>query len=175
MKDTRSISLTNLETGEIHSTNMKFSDDKFMRKGAKMYVDSLKGLVDLLTKDEFKTLLDLFSTDNVDYCNVLIKPFKDVTSNMHTSNRSKFKKKLIENGVLFEYQNKLMINPFLFIPRGDRNIKNCNWLTQKVWTYLVEDCSAKVDNIEEHIEHIFGKQSKSDWLKLNNGMFIKAP
>jgi len=173
LKDNKSISLLNLSSGEVYDTGLKHSDNRFMQRGDKMYAHGIEKLVDVLSKGEFKIVLNMFDSSTVDYYNRLMVPFKNVTPGMATSNRSKLKKKLIENGFMLEYKGKLMLNPYVFIPRGDKNIRNCNWLTQRAWKYLVEDCNTTSEEIEEHAEMLFGKPDKSDWLKIKD-RFCKA-
>ena len=49
---TKSISISNLETGEVFDTNIRLNDDKFMARGYKMYNDGVIRLFTALTKTE---------------------------------------------------------------------------------------------------------------------------
>lgn len=157
MIDEKIISVTNLETGEVFDTNLKLHDNKFQIRGHKMYNSGIIGLIDVLTKEECKLIINSFDSDNVDYCNIYIKPFSEITIEMDKASRSRLKKKLIENRIMLDYNKKLMLNPYTFIPRGDKNIFNCNYLTQQVWKYLVEDCNNYSEQMEKHRRHMFEK------------------
>ena len=68
-----------------------------------------------------------------------------------------------------------MLNPYTFVPRGDNNIVNCNYLTQQVWKYLVDDCNNYSDAIEKHMHRIFDTTEKKEThIKIKN-KFYKAP
>lgn len=168
--DTRSITAINLESGETFNTDLKFKDNKFTVRGYKMYNASIDVLVDVLTKDELKAALKLFGSDTIDYHNLLIGPFHKLTSQMSKSTRSKFKKKLFDHGIMAECQGKLMLNPFIFLPKGDRNIRNSGHLTQRVWKYMFEDANSAGEDVVVHAEHMFGKSGvESKYLSVGSG------
>ena len=154
--DTRSITAINLDTGETLSTDLKLSDNRFTTRGYKMYNASIDVLVDVLTKDELKAALKLFGSKTIDYHNILIGPFHKLTAQMSKSTRSKFKKKLFDHNIMAECNGKLMLSPFVFVPKGDRNIRNSGHLTQRVWKYMFEDANAAGEDVIRHAEHMFG-------------------
>jgi hypothetical protein len=147
--------MTNLQTGEVYDTNLKIRDTRFEKRGYKMYNNGIITLLDVLSTNEMKILINIFQISTVDKYNIITKPFRTLTANMRPDSRSKFKKKLIENKILFEFNKKLMLNPFIFGSRGDTNIKNCKHLTQAVWTWLVDDTNKYSDDIQAHAERMF--------------------
>ena len=177
---TKSISITNLETGEVFDTDLSLADNKFMIRGYKMYNDGVIRLFTALTKAEAIRAIELFDEKTVDRFNILVGKFSDYTSDMHKTDRSKFKKKLIDSEIIQEFNKKIMLNPYIFIPKGDKNLKNSNYLTQRVWNYLFLDCNAKSEEIEKHAKLMFGEGifNSSDYLKVgskNNSKIIKKP
>ena len=177
---TKSISISNLETGEVFDTNIRLNDDKFIARGYKMYNDGVIRLFTALTKTEAIKAIELFDEKTVDRFNVLVGKFSDYTSEMHKTDRSKFKKKLIDNEIIQEFNKKIMLNPYIFIPKGDKNLKNSNYLTQRVWNYLFLDCDGKSEEIEKHAKRMFGENIflESDYIKVgskNHSKIIKKP
>lgn len=177
---TKSISISNLETGEVFDTNIRLNDDKFMARGYKMYNDGVIRLFTAFTKTEAIKAIELFDEKTVDRFNILVGKFSDYTSEMHKTDRSKFKKKLIDNEIIQEFNKKIMLNPYIFIPKGDKNLKNSNYLTQRVWNYLFLDCNSKSEEIEKHAELMFGKNIflESEYIKVGskeNSKTIKKP
>lgn len=151
------LSITNLNTGEvIGDLKQKQGDNRFVVRGLKMYATGIDYLIENLTKKELQTVNAMFDTKTIDKFNCLTLAFKDVTLYYDKSDRSKYKKKLIELRIILDYNKKIMLNPFIFNPIGDKNILNCNYLTQQVWKYLVEDCNNYSDEIENHVNIIFG-------------------
>lgn len=151
------LAIANLETGEVGEIIGKLPDDKYIIRGHKMYNIGVIGLLDVLTKDELKRLIIMFDSKVVDYHNLLMKPFLALTEDMSKSSRSRFKAKLIENNILQEYNKRLMMNPYIFMPRGDKNIKNSKWLTQQVWQWMFEDHDKFSSEVERHAVSMFGK------------------
>lgn len=154
--DNKSISFTNLNTGEVMPTDLTLSNDRHLQRGYKMYNIGIEYLVNNLSKKELLVTLNLYGSETVDYHNRLIGKFAKLTPDLDTAVRSRLKKKLIELKVLGEYNKSLMLNPFIFTPKGDKNIKNCQWLTQRAWKYLFEDKDSGVEELDEYIEHVFG-------------------
>ena len=160
--DTKSISVSNLETGEVFNTDIKLTNSKFAQKGHKMYNYGVDYLLDNFTNTEVKRAISMFDSSTVDYCNLLTVKFSKLFPTMDASHRSKFKRKLLDKNVLAEYNKKLMLNPVIFLPRGDKNIRNCQHLTQRVWKYLFEDCTAVSDDVVSHAEYMFGDLQSVD-------------
>ena len=166
----KNIALTNLETGEVFDTKLKLNDTKFATRGYKMYNDGVIKLFTVLTKAEALRAVSFYDSDTIDKFNILNMKFVKYTEDMDKSDRSKFKKKLIENDIMHEFNGKIMLNPYMFLPKGDKNVLNCNYLTQKVWNYLFIDCDSKSDEIEKHVETMFGKNAlhSSDYIKVGS-------
>ena len=168
---TNRVTITNLESGEIFPTKYKIHDDKFARRGHKLYNDGMISLIRSLTKDEMIRVIGMFNATNVDYNNLLLKPFNAVTTNMAKSARSRFKHKLLDNNIVFIHNKILMLNPFIFLPRGDKNMKNSINLAQRVWTYVTEDVDTGSTDVVDYCKHMFGdgfgKESK--YLVLGKG------
>ena len=142
-----------------------------------MYQTGVEYLIKNLNKKELLTTLALFSADTIDKFNLLVGPFNKLTPNLDPATRSRLKRKLIELNVLGECNKKLMLNPFTFIPKGTKDIRNCNWLTQRVWKYLFEDADNTSEEIIEHSELIFGEIGiKSKYIKVGSGKYsVKIP
>ena len=150
------LSITNLNTGEIiGDLKQTQCDNRFIVRGLKMYATGIDYLIENLTKKELQTVNAMFDTKVINRFNCLIVPFKDVTLSYDKSDRSKYKNKLIELRIILDYNKKIMLNPFIFQPIGDKNILNCNYLTQQLWKYLVEDCNNYSDDIESHRTRVF--------------------
>ena len=68
-----------------------------------------------------------------------------------------------------------MLNPFMFLPKGDKNIKNSQSLTQRTWKYLFQDMNAVDEGLEAYIRHVFNiKTIKANKIKLKIGWY-EAP
>ena len=171
--DVESLALLDLNTGETVELTGVMPSTKFTQRGYKMYNTGVIHLIELFTREEMKRTILLFSKDNIDYNNILIKPFLSITKDMSKAARSRFKKKLIENHVLVEYNNKSMVNPYIFVPRGDKNIHNSQYLTQRVWKYLFEDANIGSEEVIKHAELLFGKLPTSKYLLVGSGDYTK--
>ncbi len=143
----------NKKTGLFNIKDLPKTPKKHSIGGKMGYIGSINVLLDLLTKNEFKMLLSWFS-DNCDGNNLLTSSFKDLTPKMHKVNRSKFKKKLIENNIIHEYRNRIMLNPYIFKPTSTKH--NYAYLTQRLWTYLFENKDNVTDEIIFHEDDVFG-------------------
>lgn len=155
-----SIALVDLKSGEYTNLTGNIPNSKFLRRGHKMYNNGVLGLVDILTKEEIKRTINIF--DFLDYNNILVGSFLNATKDMSKAARSRYKSKLLENKIMQEYNNKLMFNPFTFVPKGDKNIPNSQYLTQRVWEYMFIDINISSESIIEHAERLFGKLPTSD-------------
>lgn len=176
--DTTSISISNLESGEVYETDLKLSDNRYGIKGYKMYNNGVMSLIDILTKSEMKQTIELFGGKSINYYNVLMAPFHKLTSSMSKAARSRYKHKLLDGGIIIEYNKRIMLNPFIFNSKGDKNIRNCVYLTQRVWKYMVEDSAAGTNEVVAHAELIFGEFKQSDFLSIGKGkyqQFLKKP
>ena len=169
--DTRSITLTNLNSGEVFPTDLKLANTKFLQRGHKMYNQGIDYLLDRFTNTEIKLAISIFDSKYIDYHNLLICKFSQILPNMDPSHRSKLKRKLINNQVLQEHNKKLMLNPYIFIPRGDKNIVNSQNLTQRVWKYLFEDMNTGTEEVIAHAEHMFGTSKQSNYIHIGKGEF----
>ena len=165
------LAVVNLSTGEVHGDlKEKQKDNRFIRRGFKMYNQGIESIIENFTKGESLKIIRMFDSERVNRFNILNLPFKDYTEDMHTTDRSKFKKKLIENGVICEHNKLMMLNPYMFVPRGTKDIINCNYLTQQVWTYLFEDLNKDNEAIINHAKIIFGADviRESTHIKVGN-------
>ena len=171
--DVNSLALIDLKTGETQSVNGIMPNTKFLQRGHKMYNTGVLGLIELLTKEEIKRTILLFDSSVIDYNNVLMKSFLELTNGMSKAARSRYKYKLIDNKVMQECNGKLMLNPFIFVPRGDRNVNNSQHLTQRVWKYLFEDANLGSDEVIAHAERLFGKLPGPNKLLVGSGNFTK--
>lgn len=168
------LAVVNLSTGEVHGDlKEKQKDNRFIRRGFKMYNQGIESIIENFTKGESLKIIRMFDSERVNRFNILNLPFKDYTEDMHTTDRSKFKKKLIDNGVICEHNKLMMLNPYMFVPRGTKDIINCNYLTQQVWTYLFEDLNKDNELIINHAKLIFGTDviRESTHIKVGNKKF----
>ena len=173
----KSITLTNLNSGEVHNVDINIetsANKRFKIRGYKMYNNGVMSLIDVLTKDEFKRVIGWYEPKTIGYCNMLNVTFLKLNESMTKQKRSALKRKLIEEKIVLEYNKKLMINPFIFDSREDKNIHNCGYLTQRVWKYMVEDCSVGTDEVIAHAEHLFGELNSSDFIKVGSGEHSKT-
>lgn len=168
-----SIAIVDLNSGETVSLTGVMPNTKFLQRGYKMYNNGVISLIEVLTKDEIKRTIALFDNTCIDYNNILIKPFLQLTSDMSKAARSRFKHKLIEHNILQEYNGKFMLNPYIFVPRGDKNIPNSQNLTQRVWKYLFTDIGAYSDEVEAHATLLFGTLHSPKHLLVGSGNFSK--
>ena len=92
----------------------------------------LEHLLEILTKNELKRFLRIASRASVNDYNILNKKFKDFTKDIHDTDRSRFKRKLIDNKLIVDSGNTIMLNPTMFIARStDKSI-------YKLWDFLSE-------------------------------------
>ena len=177
--NTKSIAILNLQSGEILDTKHKFRDTRFKRRGQGMYNRGVIELLDVLSKDEIKRIVSMYSSDNVDMANIFVNPFRSMTAEMSRSSRSNFKKKLIDSRIIGEFNKKLMLNPFIFMPRTSKSIRNNQYLTQLAWEWLFEDNTKYDDELQDFVEHSFDyKFNKSGMLYVGSkqdGKFIPEP
>ena len=171
--DLNSLALVDLNTGETKDINGVLPNTRFLQRGHKMYNKGVLALVELFTKEEIKRTIMLFDGSVIDYNNILMKSFLELTKDMSKAARSRFKKKLLEHQVLQEFNKRLMLNPYIFVPRGDKNIPNSQHLTQRVWKYLFDDATIGSDNVIAHTERLFGKVPESGHLLVGNGEYTK--
>lgn len=157
MKNKSVLTLFDQNTGEIGAISGKLPDSKHPVRGHKMYNYGFREVIKNFTRDETIRIIDFFDNKLVDYHNILMPSFLELTKGMPVATRSRFRAKLIDNMVLQEYNKRLMLNPYIFLPRGDANIRNSRHLTQRVWRWLFTDKDAATDAIIQHAEHMFGK------------------
>ena len=155
------IALVNLATGETFDTKIKQQDNKFRQRGYTMYNTGIVGLLQKLTNSESIILIQSFNATFIDYNNIYTKTFSKVFSTLDKSTRSRLKKKLLENEIIFEHNGKYMLNPYMFIPRGDKNVHNSIYLTQQVWKYLVGESNSRADDVLKHFRNMFGVDDKN--------------
>lgn len=154
--NTNSVAVGNFETGEMLETNLKLPDTKFGIRGHKMYNNGVLMLIDVLTKAEMAQTIELFDSKSIDYNNLLVAPFHKLTKDFSKAARSRYKRKLLDNSIAAMNGKQMMLNPYIFIPRGDKNIQNSKHLTQRVWKYMFEDADAAGEDVIRHAEHMFG-------------------
>ena len=129
---------------------------RFMIKGRKMYIWKIEDMLDVLSKEEFKTILKIYDDNSLtSRGNVLLVPFRKATEHMSKVMRSRFKRKLLTNGLAIEYENRIMLNPYIFVPRNDKNIENFQHLVQRTYKYLSEDKDLYFDGIDDFVKEIF--------------------
>lgn len=153
------ITAVNLDTGETTDTNVELKqggDNRFPTQGQKMYDTGLIKLLKALSANEVIRMVELHEqTSMVGKCNILQVPFRVATADMATAARSKLKKKLVEEGIIHEFsKTQVMLNPYMFLPRKDKNIPNSQYLTQRLWKYVVEDSDAYIPELEVFQETI---------------------
>lgn len=162
MQSESRIALFSLDTGEIGEIKGRLPDNKFIARGHKLYSNRLLDMVEFLTKDEMKQTISLFDNEHIDCNNICTDSFLRITKDMSKEARSRLKRKLIDNMILQEYMGKIMLNPYIFIPRGDLNVRNSKHLTQRVWRWLFQDKDAVSDEIAKHTERLFGRKNKKE-------------
>ncbi len=144
----------NQNTGEILNYKDEPKTPKQYAIGGKMgYVGNLERLLDVFTNNEMKIILNMFR-EHCDENNLLVSKFKDITPKMDPSRRSKFKRKLIENMIIQEHQNRIMMNPYIFRPTSTKH--NYQHLTQRLWKYLFVDKDTGSDEVRFHEDDVFG-------------------
>ena len=114
---------------------------RFAQKGARMYHKRFRDVLEGLSKKEALMLIDLVDmSDKMTAGNVLkVKRLSELFPDVDRAVLSRFKKKLYDLGVLDDYRGRFMLNPFLFKPRNDKNIRNFQYLVQQAWLYLFVD------------------------------------
>lgn len=173
------ITVANLETGETRDHEIEIKqggDNRFPTQGQKMYDTGLVKLLKVLSNTEILRLVQMHETTAiVGKHNLLQIPFKDATPDMNPSTRSKLKKKLVEVGVIYEFgKNKIMLNPYMFLPRKDKNIQNSQFMTQRLWKYIVEDADSYVDGLNEFQDEILpGTRRNSKKILIQGNLYNK--
>jgi hypothetical protein len=152
-----SITINNFKDGNSTTLDIGYTD-RFAIRGQKMYVWKLDDLIDVLTKEELKQLIRIFDdTKLYTKANILKVSFTKATQGLKPVARSRLKKKLLENGIILEYNGKIMINPYILVPRNDKDIRNFQYLVQKTYKYLTEDKDIEFEGRDEFIDYIFNQ------------------
>ena len=155
------ITVTNLSSGEITETKIEIKQkvkDKYPIGWFKMYTKGVKDFVLALTKQEASTVLDWHDNSEIVGPNNIFKDsFRFITKDMHKDSRSRFKRKLIDSNIIIEYgkPKKIMLNPYMFMPRQDKNIDNSQYMTQRAWLYVSEDKDIWTKDLDDFINTIF--------------------
>jgi len=154
------IAVTTLNTGEVSEAKVQLSrkHSKYPIQGHKMYTKGILELIDVVSKVELKRIIEWHANSNIiGKHNILLVKFKDLTKDMTTVARSKFKRKLLDNEIIVEYgsHKRLMLNPYAFLPRNDKNVDDSQHMDQLVWKYLVLDKDTYDPNLSSHIKTIF--------------------
>jgi len=121
-----------------------------------MYNNGVLSLLDVLTNKEIKTLIGMYDSKTIGYGNIFTMPFHKLTEGMDKSIRSRYKKKLVDNNIILQYRGKIMLNPFTFLPKIDKNVQNYGYRVQQMWKYLTEDQDIFDSEMGELIDHVFG-------------------
>lgn len=174
------ITVTNLNQGEVVDTTLELKqggNDRFPVQGQKMYDNGIEKLVELVTMSELKRLIKMHNTTAfVGKHNILQAPFKNMTPDMNTSTRSRLKRKLIECEILHEFSKKqIMLNPYMFMPRPDKNIKNSQYMTQRLWKYVVEDVDSNIEGLDDFQDEILPGTRKDKKQLFLAGKFYDKP
>lgn len=149
-------------TGEVGNTIIALSDytdRKYPNKGYNsMYVNKLEGLMDLS-----KTAQRLFFAiiKNVDEWNRIIGRWKDFTDDP-VPNISKAKKELMEAGFIAKLGKAWVLNPYIVLPRYQKNYMNSQYEVQQIWTRYVEDMNAYYDGIDDDAEELYNVKLQSE-------------
>ena len=173
------ITVANLETGETsdHPVELKQAGDtRFPTQGQKMYDTGLVKLLKVLSNSEILRLVQMHeATAVVGKHNILQIPFRAATPDMNPSTRSKLKRKLVEEGVIHEFsKTQIMLNPYMFLPRKDKNIHNSQYMTQRLWKYVVEDSDSYIDGLDEFQEEILpGTLKDKDKIRIQGKLYTK--
>ena len=118
-------------------------DAHFLQRSRKIMLVNFDSneIIDTLTKEELKTMYLIFNSfdSTMNKANILKVSFSSITKNLKTVSRSRFKKKLIDLGIIANFRNKLWINPFILEPRNDKNISDYKHWVQQSWKYLFID------------------------------------
>ena len=179
-----SITVTNLNQGEVHETKLELAvggDNRFMTQGQKLYVTGIITLLDTLQPNEIKRITNMHSiTAVVGKCNLFSMSFKEATPDMNPSTRSKFKRKLLDNMIIHEFgKGQIMLNPYIFLPRKDKNIRNSQYMTQRLWKYTVEDQDNYIEGLDNFQDEILPNTRKlTDKLYVGtqkHGKFVDKP
>ena len=140
-------------TGLFNQQEAKKTKKKYTIGGKMGYIGSITKLLDILSKNEMKLVLDWFA-HNCDGNNLLTDTFAKLTPDIHKVTRSKLKKKLIEHKIINEYRNRIMLNPYIFKPTSTKH--NYPHLTQKLWRYLFENKDTGSDEVRFHEDDVYG-------------------
>ena len=173
-----SIAIVDLKTGEMSEQRLEIAqggNNRFPQKGQKMYDTGLVKLLETMTNKEITRLVKMHEDSKIiGKHNLFQIPFKDATSDMGLAVRSRFKSKLIENDVIFEFgKNQIMLNPFMFLPREDKNIKNSQYLTQQLWKYYIGygDHTDALDVFQDEI--LPGTRKESNTIRIKDRFYDK--
>lgn len=152
------IEIINTQTGKIISYDIDKlrTPYKYKRRGRMLYCNTFKLVLDKLTNTEAKLIMSI-ANEYIDLNNIMTVSFSKATPKFDASRRSKFKKKLLENQIIEKIDNKIILNPYVFIPSGDKNIHNSIYLTQHIWDYLFIDKDKEYDDeVVSHVYTVFG-------------------
>ena len=127
--------MINTKTGEIIPPRPRRATVKLKSEKGRVVRKGMRVIIEEFSKSEQKIIMNIIESNFIDPYNIFRAPFKFFTQNMKTSNRSKLKKKLIRNGVIYEYNKKLMFSPEILIPKA-RDDYDTGSILQYVWYYI---------------------------------------
>lgn len=154
-KRLKRLDLYNENTGEVGSMTIATYEDinrRYPMNGHKQaYFGTLEQIVDLS-----KTAQKLFFAlvRNVDEWNRVIGKWKDLTSEP-ANYVSKAKKELEEAEFIAKIGKVWVLNPYIALPKYQKNYPNSQYEVQRIWTLYIEDADAYYEGIHEDAKELY--------------------
>ena len=133
----------------------------------------------MIYMNDFTRIIELNKTEqlmffailqNCDGYNIVKSSWKDIAKDI-TSDQSRISKtikQLKDLNFIAKIEGKYMVNPFIVLPRYDRNERESQWLCQQVWKLYTEDMNTYIpDDYISTVKYMLGLK-ESTHIKVGN-------
>ncbi len=155
-KKLKRFDMINQNTGEVGSMAVTIAEDinrRYPMNGHKqVYVTQLENLTEVS-----KTAQRLFFAliKNVDEWNRIVGKWKDFID-APANHISTAKKELDEAGFISKLGKCWVLNPYVALPKYQKNYPNSQYEAQRIWTRYLEDANAYYDGIDADAIELYG-------------------
>lgn len=152
----KNVNMVNHNTGEVGSLGICITDNtdrRYPMQGhSQVYCTKLENIIEL-SKNAQKLFFAL--THKVDESNIIIGKWKDFID--APANRiSTAKKELIEQGFVAKLGKVMVLNPYVVLPKYQKQNPNSQYEIQRIWTRYLEDANAYYDGIDNDAHILYG-------------------
>ena len=124
----------------------------------KEWLVSLQDLATQLTGSQLRDFIVLTKyTDmfNILECKLRVCLEKEYRNIYPYDKASRLKSALLAAHAIMEYEGKIMLNPFVVLPKPNKAQPENRFMAQQIWRYLNFDKDAYFEGIDEAVKHIF--------------------